>query len=153
MATCPDRDRVGFDSYARHSVAPKPPPPSGFHQLPQTEEDASESSRSSECCTPSTDNERRRVMKRKVLRYPRCFRFQSQMRIIRVIIRVKICHSRWLERQESSSLVTGHDGLFSSTRKHKGQSLVCDESVYTEDSGSIHLNIFTHIFLFKTLLS
>lgn len=30
-------------------------------------------------------------------------------------------------------------------RKHKGQSLVCDESVYSEDSGNVHLTLSVEI--------
>lgn len=33
-----------------------------------------------------------------------------------------------------------------SSRKHDGQSLVCDESIYTEDSGNVIFIVFNHFY-------
>lgn len=74
----------GLDSYVRHSVAPKLFPPPGPPQRPQIEADASkllcsssehpahtvdESAQLPLTGTSSADTQRRRVIKRKVLRY------------------------------------------------------------------------------------
>ncbi|KAJ0033461.1 hypothetical protein NQD34_000568 [Periophthalmus magnuspinnatus] len=75
-----------FDSYVRHSVAPKPPVHVGHPNRLQTETDPEDTLQTDSYMSTPGSGQGRRLIKRKVL------------------------------------------------RKYKGQSLVCDESVYSEDS-------------------
>uniref|UniRef100_A0A3B3ZEF5 Centriolar and ciliogenesis-associated protein HYLS1 C-terminal domain-containing protein n=1 Tax=Periophthalmus magnuspinnatus TaxID=409849 RepID=A0A3B3ZEF5_9GOBI len=77
-----------FDSYVRHSVAPKPPVHVGHPNRLQTETDPEDTLQTDSYMSTPGSGQGRRLIKRKVL------------------------------------------------RKYKGQSLVCDESVYSEDSAS-----------------
>lgn len=79
-------ESVRFDSYARHTIAPKPSSEVGRPNRLQTETDLDETLQTDSYMSTPGSSHGRRIVKRKVL------------------------------------------------RKHKGQSLVCDESVYSEDS-------------------
>lgn len=67
---------------------------------------------------------------------------------------MNLIYSLWSDSLHENMTFNNNTVLFFFTyRKHKGQSLVCDESVYSEDSGNVHWNMYQTLLIvcFKSL--